>query len=354
MEIDELLTRAQDSGASDIHLRAMSPPVFRIDGDLIPQQDLPPLTSEEIETILKRVSTQAQRNTFAKELVLDFAYSVSGLFRFRVSVIRQRGTVSMVFHRVLLDVPSIDELELPQLYKKLAIKPRGLILVTGPTGNGKSTTLAAMINHIDENAARSIISIEDPIEFVHQSNKSIIAQQELGDDTTSFATALVHALRHNPDVIVVGEMRDLATVSTVITAAETGHLVLGTLHTADATQSIDRIVDLFPPMQQQQIRLQLSQVLEAVLSQTLVPRIGGGRIAAVEILVATTAVRNLIREGKTYQIHSVMQLGSQYGMRTLNQALAELVKKRIVAPEEAVMKSSNPRQLEELIQYPYP
>ena len=300
--------------------------------------------------ILEQISTPEQRNTFARELVLDFAYSIPGLFRFRVSVLRQKGTVSMVFHGVPLDVPSIDEMELPKIYKKLALKPRGLILVTGPTGNGKSTTLATMINHINENAARSIISIEDPIEFVHQNKQSIIAQQELGEDAKSFATALVHALRHNPDVIVVGEMRDLPTISTVITAAETGHLVLGTLHTTDATQSIDRVVDLFPPIQQQQIRLQLSQVLEAVLSQTLVPRIGGGRVAAVEILIATHAVRNLIREGKTYQVHDVMQLGSKDGMQTLNQALAELVKKKTVAREEAIMKSSNPRQLEKLIQ----
>ncbi len=350
MEIDELLSRTQDSGASDLHLRVASPPVFRIDGTLIPQQDLPPLTLEQIETILERITTQEQRNAFVRQLALDLAYSIPKRFRFRVSVIRQRGTVSMVFHNVPLDAPSIDEMELPQIYRELALKPRGLILVTGPTGNGKSTTLAAMINHINENATRSIISIEDPIEFVHENKQSIIAQQEVGEDTISLATALVHALRHNPDVIVVGEMRDLATISTVITAAETGHLVLATLHTTDAAQSIDRIVDLFPPMQQQQIRLQLSQVLEAVLSQTLVPRIEGGRIAAVEILITTHAVRNLIREGKTYQIHGVMQLGSKDGMQTLNQALAKLVKKRVVALEEAVMKSSNPGQLEKLLQ----
>jgi twitching motility protein PilT len=352
MEIDELLKRVQDSGASDMHLSVASPPVVRLDGALIPLRDLPPLTSEAIKMILEQISTQEQRKAFARELALDFAYSLPGMFRFRVSVIRQKGTVSIVFHRVPLNVPSIDEMELPQLYKQLALKPRGLILVTGPTGNGKSTTLATMINYINEHAARSIISIEDPVEFVHQSKRSIVTQQELGEDTKSFATALVHALRHNPDVIVVGEMRDLDTISTVITAAETGHLVLGTLHTTDATQSIDRIIDLFPPIQQQQIRLQLSQVLEAILSQTLVPRIGGGRIAAVEILIATHAVRNIVREGKTYQIHDVMQLGGKDGMQTLNQALAELVKKGMVASEEAMMKSSNPGQLEKLIQSP--
>jgi len=349
MDINKLLYRMQDVNASDMHLRAMTRPVFRIDGALIPQNDLALLTSDETEGILEQITTQEQRNTFAKQLALDLAYGIPGRFRFRVSVIRQRGTISIVFHNIPLDVPSIDYLELPQIYKQLALKPRGLILVTGPTGNGKSTTLATMINHINENAARSIISIEDPIEFLHQNKKSIIAQQELGDDAKTFGSALVHALRHNPDVIVVGEMRDLTTISTVTTAAETGHLVLATLHTTDAVQSIDRIVDLFPPIQQQQIRLQLSQVIEAVLSQTLLPRIGGGLVAAVEILIATHAVRNLIREGNTYQIHDVMQLGAKDGMQTLNQALAKLVKKNIVAKEEAMMKSSNPKQLEKLI-----
>ena len=255
----------------------------------------------------------------------------------------------MVFHRVPLDVPSIDEIQLPRIYKKLALKPRGLILVTGPTGNGKSTTLATMINHINMNTAKSIISIEDPIEFVHQNKQSIIAQQELGDDTNSFDNALVHALRHNPDVIVVGEMRDLATISTVITAAETGHLVLGTLHTSDAAQTVDRIIDVFPPSQQRQVRLQLSQVIEAVLSQTLLPRIKGGRIAAIEIMLGTPAVRNLIRSEKIHELGTVIQLGMREGMQTLDQALATLARKGVVAQEEAILRSSDPVHLRELI-----
>ncbi|MFC2022839.1 type IV pilus twitching motility protein PilT [Chloroflexota bacterium] len=349
MDIDELLRRAQEISASDVHLRVGSSPVLRIDGILIGQEDIQPLTIEDMDLILERITTVEKRNSFARELAVDFAYSLAGTFRFRVGVIRQKGTVSIVFHRVPLYIPSIDEMELPQLYKELALKPRGLILVTGPTGNGKSTTLATMINHVNENLPKSVISIEDPIEFVHHNKKSIVAQQELGEDTTSFDKSLIHAVRHNPDVIVVGEMRDLKTISAVITAAETGHLVLGTLHTTDAVQTIDRVVDLFPPIQQQQIKLQLSQVLEAVLSQTLVPRIGGGRIAAVEILVVTNAIRNLIREGKTYQIRSTMELGSKHGMQTLNQALAELVMRGLVTREDAMMKSSNPLQLKELL-----
>ena len=349
MDINGLLTRMLDNDASDLHLRVNSLPMFRIDGSLVPQKYIPPLTSDDMEVILEQVSTSQQRKTFTTKLAIDFAYDIPEHSRYRVSVIRQKGTISIVFHRVPLEVPSIDKMDLPQIYKKLALKPRGLILVTGPTGNGKSTTLATMINHINENSARSIISIEDPIEFVHRNKKSIIAQQEVGVDTTSFADALGHALRHNPNVIIVGEMRDLSTISTTITAAETGHLVLATLHTTDAVQSIDRIVDMFPPVQQQQVRLQLSQVLEAVLSQTLIPRIGGGRIAAVEILVINTAVRNLIREGKTHQIPGVMQLGSKNGMQTLNQALVELVRKSIVQIEEAMVKSSDPEQLEELL-----
>jgi twitching motility protein PilT len=240
---------------------------------------------------------------------------------------------------------SIDELGLPQICKELVLKPRGLILVTGPTGCGKSTTLAAMINHLNENDRRNVITIEDPIEYLHPNKRCIIAQRDLGDDTKSFATALIHALRHDPDVIVIGEMRDLDTIATAITAAETGHLVLGTLHTTDAAQTVDRMTDIFPPSQQQQIRLQLAQVLEAVLSQALLPRIGGGRVGAFEILIATYAVRNLIRDGKTFQLPNVMQLGSKDGMQTLDQALAELVRRHIVTQEEAMMKSSNPEQI---------
>jgi twitching motility protein PilT len=345
MQIDELLKRMVDGGASDLHLKVPSPPVFRIDGLLIPQEDLPPLASEDIEGLFGQISTQQQRGVFGKELELDFAYSVPGLARFRVNILRQRGTMSLAFRRVPFEVPTIDELGLPQVCKELILKPRGLILVTGAAGSGKSTTLAAMIDHLNGIVKRNVITIEDPIEFLFRDKKCIIRQRDIGDDTKSFAAALVHALRHDPDVLVIGEMRDLATISTAMRAAETGHLVLGTLHTFDAPQSIDRIIDVFPPSQQRQIRLQLSQIIEAVLSQALLSRIGGGRIAAFEIMLANGIIRRLIREEKIYEIPPNLEMGRLEGMQTLDQALADLVKNNIVAVEDAMMKSSNPARL---------
>lgn len=351
MQIEELLRLTVDKGASDLHLRVPSPPVLRIDGVLVPQEDLSPLNAKDIELIFQDITTPEQRSAFLKNLELDLAYSVSGLARFRVSVLQQRGTMSIAFRQVSFTIPTIDELGLPQLCKELVLKPRGLILVTGPTGSGKTTTLAAMIDHLNENERRNVITIEDPIEYLYRNKKCIIAQRDLGDDTKSFATALIHALRHDPDVILVGEMRDLETIRTAITAAETGHLVLGTLHTTDAVQTVDRIIDVFPPDHQHQVRLQLSQVLEAILAQTLLPRAGGrGRIAAFEILIATAAVRNLIRNSKTYELPSVMQLAVKGGMQTLNQTLAYLVKEHTVIVEEAMMKSSEPDQLRKLLE----
>jgi len=345
IQIDQLLTLVVDRKASDLHLRVPSPPVLRIDGSLERQEDMLALTPEDIQRVFDTITTQEQKDTFLRELELDFAYSIPGIARFRVSVLRQRGTLSIAFRLVPLRVLTIDELELPQICKNLVLKPRGLILVTGPTGSGKSTSLAAMINQLNENDERNVITIEDPIEFLHSNKKCIIAQRDLGDDTRSFAGALIHALRHDPDVIVLGEMRDLDTIATAITAAETGHLVFGTLHTTDAAQTVDRVIDIFPPSQQPQIRLQLSQVIEAVLSQALLPRIGGGRVAAIEILTATYAVRNLIREGKTFQLSSLMQVGSKDSMQTLDQALAKLVRNRTINLEDAMMTTSNPEQL---------
>jgi len=353
MEIDKLLKVMIDKKASDLHLRIASPPILRIDGKLVACLDWPPLTNEDTQVVLEFITTPEQRETFARELDLDFAYSISGIARFRVSVLRQRGTLAFAFRLVPFIIPTIDELKLPQICKELILKPRGLVLVTGPAGSGKSTTLAAMINCLNETASRNIITIEEPIEYLHRNKKCIIAQRDMGDDTKSFDIALTHTLRQDPDVIYIGEMRDLTTISTAIRAAETGHLVLATLHTTDAPQTIDRIIDVFPAGQQDQIRVQLSQVLEAVLTQCLLPRKEGeGRVAAFEILLATSAVRNLIRMGKTHELPNVMQLSSKEGMQTLDQALAEMVKNQVIDRETALAKSSNPAHLSKLMQPP--
>ncbi|MFO8143863.1 MAG: type IV pilus twitching motility protein PilT [Dehalococcoidales bacterium] len=351
-QIAELLKLTVDKKASDLHLRIPSPPVLRIDGALVIQEDLPPVTAQDIEMVFQYITTPEQRNTFFNELELDFAYSIHGLARFRVSVMKQRNTISIAFRTVPFEVMTIDGLGLPQICKELVLKPRGLILVTGPTGSGKSTTMAAMVDYLNDHESRNVITIEEPIEYLHRNKKCLIAQRDLGDDTRSFSSALVHALRHDPDVIVVGEMRDLETISTAIRAAETGHLVLGTLHTTDAPQTVDRIIDIFPHGQQQQIRLQLSQVMEGILSQTLLPRIGGGRVGAFEIMTTTSAVRNLIREQKTFELHSIMQLNAKDGMQTLDQALANLLKQGIITKDDALMKSSSPERLNRLLQFP--
>jgi twitching motility protein PilT len=351
MQIDKLLSLMTDKGSSDMHLRVPGPPVFRIDGMLIPQEELSLLSPEDLKEAFRQITTTNQRETFYQELELDFSYSLPSVARFRVNAMLQRGTLSIAFRRVPFELPNIDQLQLPQICKDLVLKPRGLVLVTGPTGSGKSTTLAAMIEYLNEHERRNVITIEDPIEYLYANKLCILAQRDMGDDTKSFPNALVHALRHDPDVILVGEMRDLVTISTAITAAETGHLVLGTLHTIDAVQTVDRIIDAFPPEHQRQVRLQLTQVLEAVLSQTLLPRIEGkGRVAAFEILIATAAVRNLIRNSKTHELTSAIQLGANEGMRTLNQSLATLVKNNKVTIEEALSKSSNTEQLRRLIQ----
>jgi twitching motility protein PilT len=346
MDINELLKRAVELGASDLHLKVAAPPVFRIDGRIQPQRELPACSLADLEAVLARVANEEQRRAFAQDRELDCAYSVPGLARFRVNVLQQRGTMGFAFRQVPFKIPSIDELKLPAICRDLPLKPRGLVLVTGPTGSGKSTTMAAMLDYLNKTAAKSVITIEDPIEFLYKDDQCLISQRDLGDDTRSFGAALVHALRHDPDVIAVGEMRDLQTVGTALMAAETGHLVLGTLHTTDAPQTIDRIIDIFPASQQRQVRLQLAQVLEGVLTQTLLPRLDGkGRVAAFEILVPTTAVRNLIREERLHELHGVMQVGSKDGMVTLDQSLLDLVRRKVVAVDEALSASSNPKRL---------
>lgn len=350
MDITELLKLMVTKGASDLHLTTASPPIFRIDGELVPMDHLSPITNRDAENIFEQITRPEQRETFNKRLELDFAYSVPGLARFRVNTMRQRGSLSHVFRSVPHDIPSFEELGLPKICKELVMKSHGLILVTGATGTGKSTTLAAMINYLNQTVRRNVITIEDPIEFLFQNRKCIIRQRDLGDDTRSFADALVFALRHDPDVIVVGEMRDLQTISAALSAAETGHLVLATLHTIDAVQTIDRIIDVFPHEQQRQIRMQLSQVLEAVISQKLLPRIGGGRVVATEVIVANNLIRRLILEAKSYDIPVNMEGSRLEGMVTMEQALAELVNKKLVTKEEASLRCNDPVRLKKFLE----
>jgi twitching motility protein PilT len=344
-----LLRRMVEQKASDLHLKAGSPPVLRIDGELEPQE-LPPLSVAAMSVILEEITDDEQRERFAEEKELDFAYVAAGIGRFRINAALQRGTVTLAFRLVREQIPSLEDLGLPDICGSLALKRRGLVLVTGPTGCGKSTTLAAMTGYLNERERRHVVTIEDPIEYVHQNKKCLISQRELGPDTKSFAGALKHALRQDPDVILVGEMRDLATIAAALTAAETGHLVLATLHTPNAPQTIDRIIDVFPPHQQQQVRAQLAMALEAVLCQTLVPRAGSaGRAPAVEIMIATSAVRNLIREGKTHQLLNVIQTGAQFGMCTLDQALAMLYSGGVIGLEAALEHSQNPDEMRGLL-----
>jgi twitching motility protein PilT len=346
MNIEELLRMMVEKGASDLHLRVPSPPVIRIDGVLRVQEHLPGVTPQFVKESLEHIASERHIERFYNELELDMAYGLPGVARFRVNAFFQRGTISIAIRQIPIKVPTIDELGLPPICKTLAMKQKGLVLVTGQTGMGKSTTLAAMINHMNHTDRRNVITVEDPIEYLHQHNKCLIAQRELGDDTKSFANALKHSLREDPDVILVGEMRDLETIATAITAAETGHLVLSTVHTASAPQTIERVIDVFPPYQQEQIRFQLSMVLEGVLSQILMPRASGkGRIASIEIMIATDAIRNLVREGKTEQIPTYMQTGRQHDMQTMDMALQELVRIGMVTMEEALLRCTKPDEL---------
>ncbi|MEI7832014.1 MAG: PilT/PilU family type 4a pilus ATPase, partial [bacterium] len=339
--LDDMLYKLVENKASDLHLTAASQPIMRVHGELV-RMPYPELKPQHIMDIIYAIITDDQMTEFERHHELDFAYSMPGLSRFRVNVYRQRGSVGSVFRVIPTDIPTLDKLKMPEVVRELTGRPRGLVLVTGPTGSGKSTTLAAMINEINSTRAVHIMTLEDPIEFLHVHKMGEVNQREIGSDTDSFTIGLKHVLRQDPDVILIGEMRDLETVAAAVTAAETGHLVFATLHTTSASQTIDRIIDVFPPHQQEQVRSQLAIVLEGILTQTLLPNIDGkGRSCAQEILIATPAVRNLIREGKAHQIASVMQASAKYGMQTLDQALLTLIKAKKVSLEEALLKASN-------------
>ena len=346
MTIDDLLRELVALEGSDLHMRVGEPPVFRVHGKLV-RTNFPVV--ERTEDYLYPILNEERRARFETNMELDLSYEIKGVSRFRVNCFRQRGKMGAVLRAIPVKIKTIDDLMLPPVTKDICLRPRGLVLVTGPTGSGKSTSLAAMVDHINRNRRCHVITIEDPIEFVHEDKMSAVNQRELEIDTHSFAAALKHVMRQNPDVILVGEMRDLETISLAITAAETGHLVFATLHTTDAPQTIDRVVDVFPPEQQNQIRMQLAVTIQAIISQTLLPRIDtGGRIAAFEVMVATPAIRTLVREGKTHQIYSDIQSGGEHGMVSLDQYLIDLLKKRCIAYDDAVAKSSNPRDFEQL------
>ncbi len=353
MILEDLLAQVFEQGASDLHLSPGLPPVLRIDGNLV-RTEYPPLTKEDTQKLIFNMLTNEQRRVLEQNWDLDCSYGVAGLGRFRVNVYKDRGSYAAALRTIRADIPTFDQLQLPPIVKEIADRPKGLVLVTGPTGSGKSTTLAAMVDHVNSTKPHHILTIEDPIEFLHTSKRSVIHQRELGQDTRSFDNALRAALREDPDVILVGEMRDLETIRLALTAAETGHLVMGTLHTSSAMQTVDRVVDVFPPEQQQQIRVQLSNSLVAVLSQALLPKLNPlkekeGRIMALEIMVITPAIANLIREGKTAQIYSSIQTGAQHSMVTMETSLKELYQKNLVTFEDALSKTSRPDDFKRLV-----
>jgi twitching motility protein PilT len=350
LSINRMLTRLVEMRGSDLHLSVGLPPMVRVDGELQPLEEFDVLTGSKLRDLVYAILPQRVRERFENDLELDTSHVVPGVGRFRVNVFQQKDAVGTVMRAIPFEILSLEALGVPAPVRQFADLPRGLVLVTGPTGSGKSTTLASLIDIINSTKPVHIMSVEDPIEFLHSHKRAVVNQREVGEDTKSFADALKHVLRQDPDVILVGEMRDLETISTALTAAETGHLVFATLHTQDAPQSIDRMIDVFPAHQQQQIRTQLSTTLQGIVTQQLLPRADGpGRVVACEILVATPAVRNLIREGKTHQIYSLMQAGAKYGMQSMDQHLADLVKRNLVALEIAEERCANPEDLRRLV-----
>ncbi|MDX1584635.1 MAG: type IV pilus twitching motility protein PilT [Thermoanaerobaculia bacterium] len=348
--LHQLLKTMVERGGSDLHVTTNSPPQIRVDGKLTPL-DLPPLSAPETKTLAYSVLTDAQKHRFEEQLELDLSFGIKGLARFRANIFNQRGAVAAVYRQIPYEILGFRELGLPKVVEEISAKPRGLVLVTGPTGSGKSTTLAAMIDKINRERHEHIITIEDPVEFLHTHKSCVVNQRELHADTHSFSSALKSALRQDPDVVLIGEMRDLETIESALRIAETGHLTFGTLHTNSAAQTINRVVDVFPAHQQPQIRAQLSFVLEGIMCQALLPKANGkGRAMAMEILVPNSAIRNLIREDKVHQIYSMMQTGqSKYGMQTFNQSLATLYFKRQITLQVALNRSSNPDELQEMI-----
>jgi twitching motility protein PilT len=348
VRIEPLLEEVVKLDGSDLHLTAGVPPMIRVDGALKPIANMKELSPTDIEKIVFSIVDDAQKEILLKDMEVDFSFAFGDVARFRANAYHQRGNIGLALRLIPTQIRTLDDLGMPQLLSKFVDIPQGLILVTGPTGSGKSTTLAAMIDLINQNKAVHIITIEDPIEYAHKNAKSIIEQREVHYDTRSFGAALRSVLREDPDVVLIGEMRDLETIAAAITIAETGHLVLATLHTNNAAQSVDRMVDVFPPHQQQQIRVQLSNILAAIVSQRLVPAIGGGRIAATEIMVANSAVRNIIREGKSHQLDAVIQTGAEEGMQAMDHTLANLIKSGRITLEEARGYSIDVKELERL------
>ena len=351
ISLSELLHKLSDLAGSDLHITTGTPPLVRVHGEIRPLDGYRPLTSSETKQLAYSVLTDAQKHRFEENLELDFSFGVKGLSRFRANIFNQRGAVGAVFRAIPYEIKSFEELGLPQVVKDLCAKPRGLVLVTGPTGSGKSTTLAAVIDKINKERHEHILTIEDPIEFLHNHKNCIVNQREVNADTRGFANALRTALRQDPDVVLVGEMRDLETIESALRIAETGHLTFATLHTNSAVSTINRIIDVFPPIQQAQVRAQLSLTLEGILCQTLLPKADGrGRALAMEILIPNAAIRNLIREDKVHQIYSMMQTGQDvHGMQTFNQSLATLFHKRFITRETAMQRTSNMNELRDLI-----